>query len=230
MQERGWAPLRCMQRQPEFGGSGGSMGDRSANPDVVGKRRNRMMRAIVWVVLCLWLLLAGTTKAAEIEGVHFADRHQVNGTTLILNGVGLLRYRIFIKAYVAAFYLGEGVDEWQVLADIPKRLEIEYFWAISGQDFGKAADHLLAKNFSEETLQHLRPRLEKLHALYKDVGPGDRYALTYIPGAGMELALNSHPLGTIEGEDFSAAYFAIWLGDKPLDESLKKQLLYSSTP
>ena len=54
--------------------------------------------------------------------------------------------------------------------------------------------------------------------------PGDRYALTYIPGVGTELALNGKPKGVIEG-DFAAAYFAIWLGAKPLDASLKAQLL-----
>jgi hypothetical protein len=31
----------------------------------------------------------------------------------------------------------------------------------------------------------------------------------------------------IEGADFSAALFGIWVGDKPLDESLRRQLLTS---
>jgi hypothetical protein len=31
----------------------------------------------------------------------------------------------------------------------------------------------------------------------------------------------------IEGADFSSALFAIWLGEQPLDESLRRQLLAS---
>ena len=65
-------------------------------------------------------------------------------------------------------------------------------------------------------------------ALYEDVEPGDRYALTYAPGVGTELALNGRRLGVLEGADFSAALFSIWIGDEPLDESLRDQLLTSS--
>jgi hypothetical protein len=61
--------------------------------------------------------------------------------------------------------------------------------------------------------------------LYRDVKPGDRYALTYVPGVGTELALNGTRLGTVAGADFAAAVFAIWLGPKAIDDSLKTQLL-----
>jgi hypothetical protein len=57
------------------------------------------------------------------------------------------------------------------------------------------------------------------------VQPGNRYSLTYIPGKGTELALNGVPQGVIEGADFAAAVFSMWLGPKPISESLKKDLL-----
>ena len=60
----------------------------------------------------------------------------------------------------------------------------------------------------------------------RDVQKGDRYALTYVPGAGTTLALNGRPLGTIEGADFAAALFTIWLGTKdPMDASFRLALL-----
>jgi len=179
-----------------------------------------------WIVcMVLWLVGAEISWAAEIEGVTFTDRYQTGATTLVLNGVGLLRYRIFIKAYVAALYLGEGVRPEDVLSDVPKRLELEYFWAISGPDFGKAGDAILADNVPAATVALLRPRLDRINALYTNIKPGDRYALTYLPGVGTELALNGKPRGVIEGADFATSYFAIWLGKKPLDDSLKAQLL-----
>jgi hypothetical protein len=49
--------------------------------------------------------------------------------------------------------------------------------------------------------------------------------LTYIPGKGTELTLNGKSKGTVEGADFAAALFSIWLGPKPISESLKKELL-----
>ena len=63
------------------------------------------------------------------------------------------------------------------------------------------------------------------NAFYEDVKPGDRYALTYLPGLGTELALNGKRLGVIEGADFGAALFSIWFGDQPFDAALKGQLL-----
>jgi hypothetical protein len=163
--------------------------------------------------------------AREIEGVQFADSYRTHGLTLPLNCVGLLRYRIFIKGYVAALYLGDGVRPEDVLSDVPKRLELQYFYAIAGRDFVGATDRGVGANADAATVARLRARIDRLNALYKDVKPGDRYALTYVPGAGTELSLNGQPLGTIEGPDFAAAVFAIWLGSKPLDDSLKSQLL-----
>jgi hypothetical protein len=192
-------------------------------------RSSRVKQSLLLGTILLFLV-APITWAATIEGVTFPERHQIEDTTLHLNNVGLLRYRIFIKAYVAALYLGEGVRTEDVLADVPKRLELQYFWALAGPDFGKAADQLLSENVPAETLRDLRPRIERLHALYENVKPGDRYTLTYIPGRGTELALNGIRKDTIEGADFAAAYFAIWLGPKPLNAALKAQLLSRSAP
>jgi len=40
--------------------------------------------------------------------------------------------------------------------------------------------------------------------------------------------LNGRRKGVVEGTDFAAAVFAIWLGPKPIDVSLKSQLLTCS--
>jgi hypothetical protein len=42
--------------------------------------------------------------------------------------------------------------------------------------------------------------------------------------------LNDEQLGIVEGADFGAAYFRIWLGDHPLDVGLRDQLLSCSSP
>jgi hypothetical protein len=171
------------------------------------------------------LCLALSADAASIEGVEFADRVRAGDRELVLSGLGLLRYRVIFRGYVAALYLAEGVAPARVLEDVPKRLELEYFWAIEGEAIRKAGEQLLARNVSPEQLAALGPRLERIGALYQNVEPGDRYSLTYLPGDGTELAKNGVPLGVIPGGDFAAAYFAIWLGDAPIDRPLREQLL-----
>jgi hypothetical protein len=52
-----------------------------------------------------------------------------------------------------------------------------------------------------------------------------RLEFSYLPGTGTELTLNGRRLALIEGADFARAYFAIWLGHRPLDEPLRDRLL-----
>jgi len=180
--------------------------------------------------LCLCLAASRPAAAASIEDVEFADRVSAGDQTLVLSGLGLLRYRVIFRGYVAALYLPEGTLPAQALLDVPKRLEIEYFWSIGGQAIREAGEEILARNVSPERFSALGPRLARIGRLYQDVEPGDRYSLTYLPGRGTELAKNGEPLGVIEGADFAAAYFAIWLGDASIDEPLRRQLLSGSLP
>jgi hypothetical protein len=84
---------------------------------------------------------------------------------------------------------------------------------------------MMEKNVDKATIERLRPQIDYHNSLYEDVEPGDRYALTYIPGRGTELALNGEPKGIIEGADFATALFSIWIGQKPIDESFKQQIM-----
>lgn len=167
--------------------------------------------------------------ASAIEGVQFAEQLRIGDEELRLHGTGLLRYKVFIKGYVAALYLAESFDgeatPSTVLGNTPRRLEIEYFWSIGSKDFSKATVEGISRNTDRATFERLRGRIDRINALYEDIEPGDRYALTYVPGVGTELARNGRRLGVIEGADFASALFAIWIGDRPLDESLRSQLL-----
>lgn len=83
----------------------------------------------------------------------------------------------------------------------------------------------MQRNETELVLKTLNNRIETFHHAYQEVKPKDRYALTYIPGKGTEMTLNSRILTTIKGTDFARAYFAIWLGKEPVDKGLRNVLL-----
>ena len=166
--------------------------------------------------------------AATIEGVTFADEVSIGPnkeTRLRLHGTGLLRYRVVFRGYVAALYLPEGIPGTSALEDVPRRLELSYFWAIGASDFADAAENFLKQNMSTTGFNKLQARVENLHTAYRDVRPSDRYALTYQPGIGTTLRLNDESLVTIPGADFAKAYFGIWLGTPSLDNSLRDSLL-----
>lgn len=182
-------------------------------------------RLAIWTFI--FTLTATVAHGAEIENIIFDDSVIVDDTRMSLRGTGLYRYLGVIKAYVGALYVEDGKSTQEVLADTAKRLELAYFHAIKGEDFGTATNKLIAQNTDAKTLVRLRSRIEKYNALYNDVLPGDRYALTYVPGKGTELALNGKSIGRIAGADFASAIYAMWLGLKPMNPSFKRQLLGS---
>ena len=191
------------------------------------RTRDQAIPAVLLVLLLLFDASAvwAAPDQVTVEGVGFAREVRQNGAILSLRGYGLLRYMIFIKAYVAALYLPERVRSEDALTDVPKHLEIEYFHPIVAQDFAKATSASISQNTSLVTYQGLKPKIDELNALYKDIAPGDRYALSYVPGQGTTLSWNGRPLGTVGGREFAAELFGIWLGPNPLDQNLKELLL-----
>ena len=185
-------------------------------------------------VLSAWMasvsaVTASTGAEAEeslrIEGISFSRTYTEGDLSLRLRNAALLRYKILFRGYVVGLYLPVDTDPAAALSDVPKRLEFHYFWDIPGPEFGKAGERILARNVDGRTMAALRGRLDRINDAYRDVKPGDRYALTYRPRKGTELSLNGETLLTVEGADFAAAYFSIWLGEKPIDDGLKNELL-----
>ncbi|MBU0769383.1 MAG: chalcone isomerase family protein, partial [Proteobacteria bacterium] len=100
--------------------------------------RSGFMKHTVYTILILVVITSvgviSNVNGAEVEGVHFENTYEADGVRLKIQGTGLLRYLGFIKAYVGALYLEAGSSEKDVLSDKPKRLEVEYFHALKGED------------------------------------------------------------------------------------------------
>ena len=184
-----------------------------------------MTYLIIILTISISIFQIPDTNGAEIEGIYFDNSYESNGIRLKIQGAGLLRYLGFINVYAGALYLEEGTSIENVLDDKAKRLEVEYFHALKGEDFGITTNKLITKNTDAQTLKKNQPQIDYHNSLYEDVRPGDRYSLTYIPGRGTELALNGKTKGIIKGADFASALFSMWLGEYPMNKSFKKQLL-----
>jgi hypothetical protein len=187
-----------------------------------------MTRIANWIVVGgLALGAAGAPAgAATVSGVSFPPRVEVGERALDLCHAELFEWKWVVDVYVAALYLGGCGEAPRVLeADVPRRLELSYLRGFEARQFGEAAEAVLRRTLDDAALASLRERIERLHRAYRDVAAGDRYALTYVPDRGTELALNGEPLATIPGADFARAYFGIWLGSRPVDEGLRDALL-----
>ena len=100
---------------------------------------------------------------------------------------------------------------------------------MKASDFQNSGFQLMAKNVGVEKAQQLTGDLEALNKLYQDVKAGQRYTFTYLPGKGVEMALDDKVLGLVPGAEFAAAYFSIWLGPDPVSKSLQNGMFDPAT-
>jgi long-chain acyl-CoA synthetase len=184
----------------------------------------------VLTALALGLSLsAGTLFAAEVEGVKLADKVQLAGSELTLNGAGV-RTRVFFKVYVGALYLQKkatGTDA--VLGDAgAKRIAMHLLRDLEAEQLLSAFKDGLEKNHAPAELARLEPQVKQLDGIFtavKAVKKGDVVLLDYLPGAGTRVSVRGEDKGTIAGEEFNRALLKIWLGEQPADASLKKAML-----
>ncbi len=176
------------------------------------------------------LLLALPAFAAEVAGVRLEDKDRVANADLVLNGAGL-RKRVFVQVYAAGVYLPEKktVAADAISAAGPKRVALHMLRDVEADQFGGALADGIKDNHSEAEAKALEPRLKQLSAIMaemKEAKKGMRITLDWLPAAGTQVSVNAKPLGApIAGEDFYRALLRIWLGDKPVQDDLKKALL-----
>jgi Chalcone isomerase-like len=184
------------------------------------------MRRPLAIVL---LLMACGASAAEVAGVQLADKTQVESRDLVLNGAGL-RKRIFFNVYVIGLYLSEKKSDANSIMALsgPKRAAIHMLRDVGAEQFSEALIDGVRANHSEAEFKALEARVKELSdimAEIKEAKKGMTIALDWT-GSVTRLSIDGRLLGkSIDGEDFYRALLRIWLGDKPVQEDLKRSLL-----
>jgi hypothetical protein len=167
--------------------------------------------------------------AATNRGVHFENEITVGNEQLTLHGIGLLKWKYLVNVYLVGLYKPARVPVDQVLQDVPKRLDYYFFVDMKASDFQDTGFQLMAQNVGEEKAKSMTSELEAFNSLYRDVKAGQRYTFTYLPGQGLEMALDDRVLGQVRGDEFAAAYLSIWLGPNPVSQGLQEGLFDPAT-
>jgi len=179
--------------------------------------------------LLLLLLVAFPAFAVEISGVKIEEKERLSNSELTLNGAGL-RKRAFFQVYVIGLYLPERITAASdaIGAAGPKRILIHMMRDVDADQFGGALTDGMKDNVSESEMKAFEPRIKQLQAIMlsmKEAKKGMRITLDGTP-AGTVVAIDGKTAGQpIPGEDFYRALLKIWLGEKPVQDDLKKALL-----
>jgi len=178
-------------------------------------------------LLVVTALGTGILQGKECKGVNFPDQAQVDGTTLLLNGLGLRQATAFkVNVYVGALYVPKtSADAGALLASNgPSEVMLQFVRNVGADDLRKGWSEGFEKN-SKDQLPALKDRIATLNGWMGDAKSGDRLTFIRKPGAGVVVEVNGTVKGTIAGDDFAKALLAIWLGADPPNPEIKAGLL-----
>lgn len=165
-------------------------------------------------------LKGGVAFAKECKGVNFPEQIQADGVSLVLNGTGLRQATALkVNVYIAALYVPKSSNDAAALlsTDAPKQMTLQFIRNVGASDLRKGWTEGFEKN-AKAMLPALKDRISTFNGWMEDMKTGGRVILAYKPGPGVEVSVNGAAKGTIEGDDFAKALFAIWLGDPPNPE------------
>ena len=174
-------------------------------------------------------------SAAEVAGVKFPDTVKIAGKDLQLNGLGV-RTKFIFKVYAAGLYLQDKaatVDQ-VFKADGPRRVQLVMLRDISSDDLGNAFITGLNNNVDAKDKDKIVTQISKfgeIFALLDGLKKDDVLDLDWIPGSGTQCYLNNKKIGELMPDiTFYNSVLRIWLGEKPVDPSLKPKLLAPAQP
>jgi hypothetical protein len=189
------------------------------------------MKRIIATLAITAALGIGAAQAVEVSGVKVADTARVGaGPELVLNGAGV-RSRMMFDVYAAGLYLTEKKSN---AADVlalggPKRVSMTMMRDVGAEQLAESLTDGIKLNSSPAELEKMKPQLDELMATMKAVGQakkGDLITLDFVPDVGTRVGVNGKEVGKpMAGADFYRALLRIWLGDKPVQDNLKKALL-----
>jgi hypothetical protein len=179
---------------------------------------------------CMSFMGIVVAQPVELEGVKLEPTVQVGGATLQLNGAGI-RTRAVFKVYVAGLYVPQKANSAAALLAQkgPRRVAITMLRSVDADTFAGSLNDGLRANLSEQQLAAMKTQIDALNANMKTIGEtkkGDVIHFEFTPDAGTRVVVNGQARGAaIPGDDFFTAVLRIWLGDKPVDGSLKKGMV-----
>jgi hypothetical protein len=180
------------------------------------------MDSMIKIILACFLFF-GFSFAKEIEGVSVAQ----TCAKMPLNGAGV-RSKFFFDLYIGALYLPQKNHEAKNIIQKDEKMSIKLI-ILSSMITSEKMENATRKGFEKAmkgNTQALQEEIEDFIAVFKEkIRKKDVYDLVYTPKVGVDIYKNEKYKKTIQGLAFKKALFKIWLGENPVQQSLKTSML-----
>jgi hypothetical protein len=173
----------------------------------------------------------GAARAGEVLGVAMPDTMDVEGKTLALNGMGVRQkafydFSLDVNIYVAGLYLEQpSSDPAQIIASPgTKRVVMQFTNDVRRTTVTNSWNRAYRHNATVPHAQ-IAPQIAQLDAWMRDFKKGEVLSFTFLPGQGVEVAIDGNRLGVLPGDDFARETLGMWLGPRPPNHGIKEGLL-----
>src|SRR5471030_1366236 len=204
--------------------TGGMRAGHTYKPGDIMNRRNTL-KSLLAAALVASSFSLPAFAAADVAGIKFDDS---------ANGAGL-RTKFLFKVYAMGLYLQ---DKKTTTADIlasqgPRRVNLVMMRELTSEEFGNAFMAGLNANSDQAERTKVLPQTMKFGEMFAQISAlkkGDVLTMDWLPGEGTQCMLNGKKIGDMVPDvAFYNAILRIWIGDKPVDSSLKPALLGAAT-
>ena len=194
------------------------------------------MRPAAAVVVAAFLAsLALSARAEDVVEPRTGVRFPAKIGDMSLLGVGLRTKTILkVKVYAIALYVADAALAGPLKGKSAPALAHELVWG----DFPKEIHLHLVRDVSasqmqeaiREALEHAdKARVDTFVSYFGDIKTGEEYVLRWAPGGILETIAKGTPRPPIADKNFAAAVFGIWLGDDPIQDDIKRDLMARAT-
>lgn len=187
------------------------------------------MKRLLFVFLFISLIVPAMAQdiVEPKSGTKFTAK---DGDTSLL-GVGL-RTKTFAKVKVYA--IGLYVADAEIAGPLKGKAGTpEFYRQIVASDFKKKVVMKFVRNVSKDQIQEafrdslkgVSGKTDEWIAYFNDVHSGQECIIGWTPGVGLETRVVGADKPAINDKALATAIFAIWLGEKPIQDDLKRDLV-----
>lgn len=192
------------------------------------------MKVFFSIWICCFGVLGLNASGKDLAGVSLEEVVTVSpgGAELRLRGAAV-KNSAHQAIYVGGLYLqNHAADNAQeIIADNGSKRFVLFCQnsSIKPQDFIRALNLGIISNHTEQELTSLEPMINQFNQIWNlEIKQGDMVWIDFIPDEGTIISINGDKKGSILGKSFYDAFLKTWIGDKPLNALMKKQLLGDS--
>ena len=199
---------------------------------VVGSARTEVTAVKkLFAAILLMLFAVGLGLGQEIVEPHTGVKFAAKDGDASLLGVGLrTKTMLKVKVYAIGLYAGDSAIAGPLKG---KAGTAELYGELVNGDFQKKVVMKFVRDVSaeqirdgfRESLKGADGKTEEWIGYFEGIKSGQECVIAWAPGVGLETKVAGTGKPVINDKALAAAVFGIWLGEKPVQEDLKKDLV-----